>query len=508
MTADPARFLYLEDDSRDVEPVAERLKQTGIPFELRVARDRPAFQAALAAERFDLIFSDYLLPSYDGMSALALAREMQPEVPFILISGVLGEEQAVDCVLKGATDYVLKHHLDRLVPATQRALREAEERRLRRQAEEDRAKLQEQLQRAGKMESLGILAGGVAHDMNNVLGAILGLASANLDLHPEPSPTRRAFETICKAATRGGEMVKNLLNFARQSPAEEREVDLNAILQEEVRLLERTTLSKIRLELDLAPDLRPVRGDGSALSHAMLNLCVNAVDAMSEQGVLRLATRNLEAGGVEVRVEDSGAGMPEEVLKRALDPFFTTKAPGRGTGLGLSMVYSVVKTHRGELDIESQPGRGTCVTLRFPAMIQPRASGPAEPAPHQAASARPLRALLVDDDELFLESAQRVLEVLGHAVTTSRNGEEALSALASGLQPDVVVLDMNMPGLGGPDTLRGIRGLRPAVPVLLITGRADLAAITLQKTYPKVALLPKPFSLEAFKRHLEILDTR
>jgi signal transduction histidine kinase/ActR/RegA family two-component response regulator len=363
--------------------------------------------------------------------------------------------------------------------------------------------LQAQLTQAQKLDSLGSLAGGVAHDMNNVLGAILALASANLEVQPEDSPVRGAFATIIKAAERGGQMVKGLLSFARQSPAEEREVDLNAVLREEEVLLARTTLAKVRLVMDLAPDLRPIRGDAGALAHAFMNLCINAVDAMTGDGTLTLRTRNTEAGEVEVRVEDTGTGMPPEVLARALDPFFTTKEHGKGTGLGLSMAYGTVKAHHGTMELLSEPGVGTQVILRFPAV---RAEDPAAPEP--AASAAPgapsRTVLLVDDDDLVRHSIETILHLLGHRTRAVTSGEEALAELAD-LRPDLVILDMNMPGLGGLGTLPRIRTLRPDVPVLVCTGRADQAALELVQAHPHVALLSKPFTAQDLQRHLEVL---
>ncbi|MBK8792517.1 MAG: PAS domain S-box protein [Holophaga sp.] len=240
----------------------------------------------------------------------------------------------------------------------------------RKEAEQEKAKLQAQLQQSQKMESLGTLAGGVAHDMNNVLGAILGLASAHIGSQPYGSPLHQALDTICKATERGGKMVKSLLSFARQSPAENNKLDMNAILKEQVALLERTTLAKVRLQIDLETDLRPIMGDASALTHAFMNLCVNAVDAMPENGTLTLHTRNVDNDWIEVVVEDNGVGMPKEVLEKAMEPFFTTKETGKGTGLGLSMVFSTVKAHRGQMAIESEPSQGTRVMLRFPACEQ------------------------------------------------------------------------------------------------------------------------------------------
>ena len=373
-------------------------------------------------------------------------------------------------------------------------------------AEEERDKLQAQLQQSQRMESLGILAGGVAHDMNNVLGAILGLASAHLGTQPTGSPLHRSLDTICKATERGGKMVKGLLGFARQSPVENLELDVNAILKGQVDLLERTTLAKVHLRLDLEPELRPIRGDASALTHAFMNLCINAVDAIPEDGTLTLRTRNVDNGWIEVAVEDTGMGMSREVLAKAIDPFFTTKDVGKGTGLGLSLVHGTVKAHRGQLAIESEPDKGTRVRLRFPAceheaQVWTATSPVADPTPTPQGG---LKVLLVDDDDLIQVSVQMVLEVLGHtAVSIAQSGEEALAALEAGFEPDLIILDMNMPGLGGIGTLPRLRRLRPAVPVILATGRVDQSALDLASAHPGVTLLSKPFGLIELQNRLE-----
>ncbi len=373
----------------------------------------------------------------------------------------------------------------------------------RRRAEEENVKLLSQLQQAQKMESLGTLAGGIAHDMNNVLGAILGLATANLELQAPGGPARRSFETIAKAATRGGEMVRSLLAFARQTQAEDRVLDLNAILLEEARLLERTTLAKVRLVLDLDPGLRPMRGDASALTNALMNLCVNAVDAMPGDGSLSLRTRNVDREWIEVAVADTGSGMSREVLDRAMEPFFTTKEVGKGTGLGLALVYSAVRAHQGRIEIQSAPGQGTRVTLQFPACAGAAESREPGPAGRQGPAGRVLTVLLVDDDELIRSSVGILVETLGHALLASPGGEHALARVDGGLRPDVVILDMNMPGLGGTGTLAGLRARLPEVPVLLSTGRADQAALDLAAAYPRVVLLPKPFTLKELRDCLE-----
>ena len=374
------------------------------------------------------------------------------------------------------------------------------------QAERQQAEFQVQLLQSQKLESLGSLAGGIAHDMNNVLGAILSLASTQESLQARDPQARQAFATIAEAADRGGRMVKSLLAFARQHPAEERELDLNEVLRQNLSLLEHTTLAKVRLETDLAPSLRPIKGDASALANAFMNLCVNAVDAMGSNGVLTLTTRNLEPGLVEVVVEDSGPGMSPDVVAKAMDPFFTTKETGKGTGLGLSLVYSTVKAHQGQVELQSEPGRGTRVHLRFPACgpHAPSAAPPAETA--QVAAGRALRVLLVDDDELVRMSTEMLLESLGHDLRITCSGEEALAAVEEGYRPEVVILDMNMPGLGGVGTLPRLRALCPDVPVLLATGRADQEALNLIERHPHVVLLAKPFSIATMRRELASLQ--
>jgi len=465
----------------------------------------PALDAILGID-------DQYLRSVEGWTALIHPDWAQPMKDH-LFQEVLGNRQPFDkeykIVRRGTGEERWVHGLGRLefdpfgVPkkliGTLRDITEPK------RAEAEKAQLQEQLQQAQKMESLGTLAGGIAHDMNNVLGAILGLASAHLEVQPPGTPGHRAFETIARAAVRGGDMVKRLLAFARQGQAEERELDVNALLQEQIRLLEHTTLAKVRLELDLAEGLRAMRGDAGALAHAFMNLCVNAVDAMPDQGTLSLRTRNVDNHWIEVRVEDTGTGMPQAVLDRALEPFYTTKGLGKGTGLGLAMVYRTVQAHRGQMELRSQPGRGTQVRLRFPA-FEPLAEGASAVSQVTTEPARsPLSVLLVDDDELMANSMQVLLQSLGHTVLTSASGEEGLAALEAGFEPDVVILDINMPGLGGSGTLPRLRALRPGLPVLLSTGRADQAALDLAKAYPAVALLAKPFSLRELQGCLEAL---
>jgi PAS domain S-box-containing protein len=369
--------------------------------------------------------------------------------------------------------------------------------------EDERRQFEIMALRNEKMESLGILAGGVAHDMNNVLGAILGLASVHELTSAQGSKFAKDMGTIARACHRGGSLVKSLLNFAREGNPVECEVDLNAIVREKVSLLERTTLQKVRLEMDLAETLLPMRGDPAALGHVLVNLCVNSVDAMPQGGTLTLRTRNDCNDMLLLEVADTGHGMPKEVQDRALDPFFTTKPQGKGTGLGLPIVYGTVKALLGNMEILSEPGQGTRVLIRFPASGPSRMDPRTTVGPTPLAARKSLEVLLVDDDDLILSSIRAVLESLGHTATVASGGQQALALLEAGLEPDVIILDMNMPGLDGAAILPRIRILRPEIPVLLSTGRADLPSVQLLASQSGVTLLPKPYSSADLQRSLE-----
>jgi len=285
------------------------------------------------------------------------------------------------------------------------------------------------------------------------------------------------------------------LSFARRRLSEARALSLNGLVREQAAFLGRTTFQKVRLELDLDEALPPIQGDPAALSHALMNLCVNAVDAMPDGGTLVLRTRREEDQAI-LEVADTGHGMPEDVLAKAMEPFFTTKPLGKGTGLGLPMVYGTVKAHQGSMTVRSEPGRGTRIRMAFPGCAP---SAP-EPDPAAAAAVRTrgaaLSLLLVDDDELVRTAVRTLLEALGHQVAVAGGGEEALSWLKLGRPVDAVILDMNMPGMNGAQTLPGLRALRPDLPVLLATGEVDEKVVALAASHPGVQTLLKPFSIE------------
>jgi len=369
----------------------------------------------------------------------------------------------------------------------------------RRRAESEMRALESQVQHLHRLEGIGRLAGGIAHDMNNVLASIMAVASL---LNQKEGSVSRQAGLILEAAKRGRDLVQGLMSFARKEVETADQVDLNRLVRQEADLLASTTLKKIRIELDLAPDLPLLVGSETALSTSLMNLCVNALDAMPEGGTLTLRTAQSADQALELSVEDTGQGMSPEVASRAIEPFFTTKPVGKGTGLGLSIVYGTVKAHGGTIRLCSDPGRGTQVHIRLPMAPGLQLTAVPAAAPIAPAPSPDLRILLVDDDPLMRETVPVMLESLGHRVVVAEGGRQALGLLREGGAFDIALLDLNMPDLDGMETLVQLRQLAPGLPVLITTGFADDLTRTRLAAYPRVDLLTKPYTVEEIQAKL------
>ena len=367
-----------------------------------------------------------------------------------------------------------------------------------RRSQERQLQMERELGHLQRLESVGRLAGGVSHDMNNVLAAIMAMASAQQIRFGQVPGLAEGVEAILDAAGRGRDLVRGLTDFARKDTLRAIPLDLNALVRREADLLERTTFKKVGIQVELQEPLPEILGEPSAFANLLMNLCVNACDAMPAGGTLRLGTGRLADGRVELSVQDTGEGMPPEVAARAMEPFFTTKPPGKGTGLGLSIVYGTAKAYGGTVELQTSPGQGTRVALAFLPAGPGTAPAKAE-APAPAGAARPCTVLLVDDDELIRQTVPFLLETLGHRVEVAAGGQEALARLETGLAPDWVILDLNMPDMGGLETLERLRALRPGLPVLVSTGYRDPLAIEAIQRHKGVGILDKPFLLKDFQ---------
>jgi signal transduction histidine kinase len=368
---------------------------------------------------------------------------------------------------------------------------------------EERAKAEEQLRQAQKMQALGQLTGGIAHDFNNLLTVIQG--SADILRRPgldEPKRIRFA-EAIVQTATRAAALTSQLLAFARRQPLQPEVIDVNERIVVMTDLLDRALGERVAIRTDLAPDLCPIEADPAQLESAILNVAVNARDAMPEGGTLTIVTRPAALGdgrrAVAVSVRDTGSGIPAEILEHVFEPFFTTKSVGRGTGLGLSQVYGFATQSGGDIQVESEMGRGTIVTLLLPCSDKAEAIEEAR-ADRRRGPRRTGRILVVDDNEEVGHLAEALMIELGHEVTRAKTGLEALR-VARGKTFDLVVTDVVMPGMTGLDLADRLEAVLPGVPIVLTTGFSDEIARSGTGGRP---VLFKPYRLETLA---DLLDT-
>lgn len=365
----------------------------------------------------------------------------------------------------------------------------------RHRADLERQRTEAELHHAQKLESLGSLAAGVSHDINNVLAAIYAVTERlKLDA-PLGSDLHRALNLIETATTRGRDLVRGLTAFSRKDLQNPELIDLHALALNEIDILKRSTFQKVEFTLVCDEPHPLVLGQPGRLASTLMNLCLNGLDAMPNGGRLNLSIRRRPEGWVELTVEDTGMGMTPGVLARAREPFFTTKPIGLGAGLGLSMAYATAQNHGGELSLQSEPGRGTTVVVRLPETTKT-----AEPSgPHEILAAPPkaLTILFADDDELIQGSVPPMLESLGHSVLVAGSGEEALTCLAAHPDVDLIILDHNMPGMTGLEVLQKLRPTHPAKPVLLATGNLETEITTILNKDGHARAIEKPFSIAA-----------
>ena len=496
------RILHLEDDANDAELVRHALAAGAISCVTRRVHTRGEFEDALAGGEFDLILSDHSMPGFDGLSALKIASNKCPDLPLIFVSGTLGEERAIDSLKSGATDYILKGRLGRLAPAVKRAMQEVDARR-------DRERLEARFIEAQKMDVIGQLAGGVAHDFNNVLAVIIGYNEVMLaDLPPESRLCDCARE-IRKAAERAAGLTKQLLVFSRKQTVQPTVLDLEEVVQKLRSMLGRLIGENIEMTIVPGRHGLNILADNGYVGQLLMNLVVNARDAMPDGGKLTIAvdTVTLDQGYadahpgespgefVRLSVSDTGTGMTDEVKARLFEAFFTTKPVGKGTGLGLATCQSIVRQSGGHIDVSSEVDRGTTFNIYFPGIEQP----PAEAiTPNQIAAPKGgTETLLLVEDEVSLRNlARTVLEKLGYAVLLASNGCDGLRAVREhqGAPIALVITDVIMPVMGGKEMADQLAVDYPHLKILFMSGYTDDALAHQGVLDPGIALLLKPYT--------------
>ncbi|MCC6006224.1 MAG: response regulator [Rhodobacteraceae bacterium] len=376
--------------------------------------------------------------------------------------------------------------------------------------------LQAQFTQGQKMQAIGQLAGGVAHDFNNLLTAISGHCDLLLLRRDEGDPDFADLQQIHQNANRAASLVSQLLAFSRKQTLRPRILDLRETISDLTHLLQRLTGERVRLTFLHDHDLAPVRADPRQIEQVIMNLVVNARDAIGGAGDIRIETRNLVLEGqierdravvpagsyVQVTGADTGCGIPPERLAKVFEPFFTTKRHGEGTGLGLSTAYGIVKQSGGFIFADSRPGEGSAFHIYLPATRalppRPRVAPPGVGGKAGLTPRVTGRILLVEDEAPVRAFAARALRLCGHEVLEADSGERALELLADPeVMADLFVTDVVMPGLGGPEWVRAARRTRPGIPVIFISGYAEESAGIPDEDRQEADFLPKPFSLLA-----------
>ncbi len=370
----------------------------------------------------------------------------------------------------------------------------------------ERRAMEEKLRQVQRMEAVGQLTGGVAHDFNNLLAVIIGnLDLLKRDLRDEPSRLQ-LIEGGMHAAERGATLIRRLLAFARRQTLTPRPLDLNDLIRNAIELLRRAAGPNVQIDADLAPDLAACIADTAQLETALLNLVINARDAMADGGRVQIATRNVRLVGesevpegegapyVRVSVTDNGSGISEEIKGRVFEPFFSTKAPGRGTGLGLSMVFGFVEQSNGKVRLQTEVGVGSTFSLYFPRSDQQAAAQPRPRTSEGAPRSRDESILLVEDDGEVRQMLQRLLGELGYRVAVASSGPEALALLEGGLRPDLLLTDVVLPdGPNGYELAAQARARQPRLKLMFTSGYAQGVSGRRPATVAGAFMLHKPF---------------
>jgi signal transduction histidine kinase len=528
------RRILLADDNADMRDYVLRLLRPR--YDVETVRDGQQALKSAQTVRPDLILSDVMMPRMDGFGLLAGIRA-DPELrdlPVILLSARAGEEARVEGLDAGADDYLVKPfaarellarvrsnlELARLRQEARDALLQANEMLEARVATEmeSRAKAEESLRQAQKMEAIGHLTGGVAHDFNNLLTVISGGVETlqrvltTIPLGAADVRIKRSLGMIAQGADRAATLTHRLLAFARRQALDPRPLDANKLVAGMSELLRRTLGEGVALETVLAGGLWRISADANQLENALLNLAVNARDAMPEGGKLTIETANthldeiyvaehedVTAGQyVMIAVSDTGTGMTAGTLDRVFEPFFTTKDIGQGTGLGLSQVYGFIKQSDGHVKLYSEIGQGTAVKLYLPRLLAPRPETVTDDDDNPIPLGQGETILVVEDEPAVREHSVNSLRDLGYRVLAAEDGHSALRVLARQAEIDVLFTDVGLPGgMTGRQLVEAARARRPELKVVYTTGYARNAIVHGGILDPGTELLPKPFSYAA-----------
>jgi signal transduction histidine kinase len=505
-------LLLVEDNPMDAELVLAELRRAGFEPQWKRVDTEPDFLAEIKKTP-SIILSDYSMPEFSGLRALELLRDSGLQIPFILISGTVGEDTAVEAMKGGATDYLLKDRLTRLASAVQRALQDVENRA-------ERARLEAQFIQAQKMEVVGQLAGGVAHDFNNMLGVILG----NIDLIASEigpaSPLHEFADEIRDASERAVGLTRQLLIFSRKQVVQPIVLDLNTVVADMDKMLRRLIGENIVMKIVPGKQTVHIKADGGYIGQILMNMVVNARDAMPNGGWLNITTANVtlaahDAGSqagvrpkdyVLLSISDTGTGMTDEVKARLFESFFTTKSAGKGTGLGLATCQTIVQQSGGFIEVESELGKGSTFKIYFPQVDQPLEVS-AKPVPAGPLPRGTETLLIVEDEPSVRHLARGVLKSLGYEVLTASNGQDGLNEAQKhrGAPIKLVITDVIMPLMNGKVMAEWLKATYPDLKILFTSGYTDDAIAHLGVLKAGVSFMAKPYTPATLARKVRAM---
>jgi two-component system cell cycle sensor histidine kinase/response regulator CckA len=522
LTDNPAAplILIVEDDDSHAELIRRSFETSQEEYRLHTAGVLHDALNIMIGHSPNLVLTDYRLPDGNGGDLVAVAKD---SCPVIMMTSQGNEQVAVDAMKAGVHDYVVKSEavFSTMPRIAGRALREWALMQEHKAAEEERERLQAQLLQARKMESVGRLAGGVAHDFNNMLGVIIGyteLALARID------PSQQLFADLLeiqKAAEHSADLTRQLLAFARKQPVAPKVLNLNETVEGMLKMLRRLIGEEIDLAWLPGGDLWPVRMDPSQINQIMANLCVNARDAISGVGKVTIETRTAtlddayctgHPGAVPgeyvlLAVSDDGPGMDKEIQDRLFEPFFTTKELGKGTGLGLATVYGIVKQNNGFINVYSEPGHGTSFKIYLPRHAaetgRTNEKGPAAPVVPGNETI-----LLTEDEPALLNMIKLMLESFGYRVlAASTPGEAVRMAGEHADEINLLITDVVMPKMNGQDLADELNARYPGIRPLFMSGYTGAAMARHGMPDKNINFIPKPFSMPDLAAKVrEVLD--